>query len=329
MPNNKSPGEDGIIIEFYKIFWNLIGDDLHEVLVHGLENEELSYSQYLALIILLYKKGPRENIKNWRPISLLNVDYKILSKVLAERLKQVLPEIIHFDQKGCVQGRYIGENIRLIEDILHYIDNDELDSIILCQDQEKAYDRVEWNWLYSTMRYFGFGDKFINWIKTLYKNAKSSIMTNGHQSSYFNITRGIRQGDSLSALLYIIQLEPLAQKIRQDPSVEGIKIKLRNQNNQEIEIKGCQYVDDCNTFLKDKSNIKSLTDILAKYEKVSGSKINFDKTKALAVNNLPGLPTEKIGGIELIRGPEKALGVVIRLDDKSNLQSLEQHYCQS
>ena len=320
MPNNKSPGEDGIIIEFYKMFWDLIGDDIHEVFLFGLENEELSYSQYLAVIVLLYKKGARENIKNWRPISLLNVDYKILSKVLAERLKEVLPEIIHQDQKGCVKGRFIGDNIRLLEDIIFEIENNGLDSIILLQDQEKAFDRVEWEWLFATLKYFGFGETFIGWLMTLYKNSQSSIITNGHQSAYFDITRGIRQGDSLSALLYIIQLEPLAQKIRKSTSFDGIKIKLNQMNNYELELKGCQYVDDCNTFLKDKKCIKDFTKILAEYERVSGSKINFDKTKALAVNNLPGSPTEKIDGIELIKGPEKALGIPIGAGSENNSQ---------
>ena len=92
---------------------------------------------------MLYKKGSREDIKNWRPISLLNVDYKILSKVLAERLKSVLPDIIHYDQRGCIPGRYIGENIRLIDDLLFEIENECNDPVILMLDQEKAFDRVE------------------------------------------------------------------------------------------------------------------------------------------------------------------------------------------
>ena len=92
MHNNKSPGEDGIPVEFYKLYWNIISDDLIEVYLKGLDDNQLSYTQYLAIIILLYKKGVREDIRNWRPISLLNVDYKIVSKVLAERLKLVLPE---------------------------------------------------------------------------------------------------------------------------------------------------------------------------------------------------------------------------------------------
>ena len=132
---------------------------------------------------------------------MLNVDYKILSKSLAERLKTVLPEIIHTDQRGCIQGRYIGENIRLIDDLLFEIENqDEHTPVILMLDQEKAFDRVEWNWLYATLVKFNFGEIFIERLKTLYLNSKSSIMTNGFQSEYFEISRGIRQG--IPCLLY-------------------------------------------------------------------------------------------------------------------------------
>ena len=315
MPGNKSPGQDGIIIEFYRLFWDVIGDDLLEVYLNGLNNKELTYSQYLSLIILLYKQGPRENLKNWRPISLLNVDYKILSKVLAERLILVLPEIIHTDQKGCIKGRFIGENIRLIEDLLKEIENLEEEAIIFLQDQFKAFDRVEWSWLFSTMKHFGFGDTFIGWLNTFYKKAKSSVITNGYQSQYFDITRGIRQGDSLSALLYIIQIEPLAEKIRKARSLEGIKVKLSNMNNREIHVRACHYVDDCTSFLKNKTYISRLVSILRKYENVSGSLINFDKTKAL---NITQVVEEKINDIELIPGPEKVLGVPVGGRDYEN-----------
>ena len=134
----------------------------------------------------------------------------MLSKVLAERIKSVLPGIIHRDQTGGISGRYIGENIRLIEDILYEIENHDSEAIILMLDMEKAFDRVEWNWLFKVMKRFNFGDRFISWLQTLYSNAKCSILTNGFQSEYFHISRGIRQGDSLSALLFIIQTEPFA-----------------------------------------------------------------------------------------------------------------------
>ena len=116
--NNKSPWPDGIPVEFYKMYWHTVGEELLNVFHSCLDNRRLAHSQYLTVIKLLYKKGPREDIKNWRPICLLNADYKLLSKVLAERIKSVLPKIIHSDQKGGVDGRYIGENIRLIEDVL-------------------------------------------------------------------------------------------------------------------------------------------------------------------------------------------------------------------
>ena len=321
MPNNKSPGEDGIPIELYKTYFNIMGQDMLDVFRVGLDNRELSYSQYLAVITLLYKKGTREDIRNWRPISLLNTDYKVLSKVLAERLKKVLPEIINSDQRGGVKGRLIGENIRLIEDVLFEIENLEDDAIIFLQDQEKAFDRVEFNWLFSSLKHFNFGDKYISWLKTLYKNSKSSVMTNGVQSSYFSVTRGIRQGDSLSALLYIIQLEPLAEKIRQANDIKGITIKLKNMNNEEVEIKCCQYVDDSNTFLKNKNYIDRLLYILKQYEIVSGSKINLDKTVALAIKSKR---EETISNINLKQGPEKVLGVPIGGTDLNNNKAMWQ-----
>ena len=109
MKKNKSPGQDGICVEFYKMYWNEVKEDLFEVVAKGLDDRRLAHLQYLAIIKLLYKKGDRHNMKNWRPISLLNVDYKILSKTLAERIKCVLPEIIRTDQRGCIQGCFIGE----------------------------------------------------------------------------------------------------------------------------------------------------------------------------------------------------------------------------
>ena len=111
MKNNKSPGPDGIVTEFYKFYWKDIGQDLFEVFQNSLNKELLPQSQYLAVIRLIFKKGERENLKNWRPISLLNTDYKILTKLLAERLIEVLPHIIHRDQKGSVKGRNIGKTL--------------------------------------------------------------------------------------------------------------------------------------------------------------------------------------------------------------------------
>ena len=261
MNNNKSPGHDGICVEFYKLYWNNIKYDFYEVVQQGLENYQLSHSNYLAIIKLLYKKGCRTDIRNWRPISLLNTDFKILSKALAERIKTVLPEIIHTDQRGCIKGRYIGENIRLLEDI---INSKSDDSMILLLDQEKAFDRVEWSWLFKVLKKFNFGDRFIGWIKTMYKYAKSALITNGTISEYFPLSRGIRQGDAMSVLLFIIQAEPLSCMIRNNKDIKGINII---SGGVEREIKLCQYVDDTNIFLKNSTYIAPCLNIIQDFEK--------------------------------------------------------------
>ena len=287
------------------MYWPVVGTDLLEVFRKGLDDSRLAYSQYLAVIKLLYKKGPREETKNWRPISLLNTDYKLLSKVLAERIKSVLPEIIHRDQTGGISGRYIGENIRLIEDILYEMENHDSEAIILMLDMEKTFDRVEWNWLFRVMKRFNFGDRFISWLQTLYSNAKCSILTNGFQSEYFHISRGIRQGDSLSALLFIIQTEPLVQLIRNDDNIEGLTII---NNEHSAMIKGCQFVDDMVTVLKNKQYIMPFLEIVDNYGKVSGAKLNINKT--LGIVSHSNLIDDNYG-IHMTTGPEQMLGVPV------------------
>ncbi len=304
MAINKSPGPDGIVVEFYKMYWNFLGTELLEVIHESVRTEMLPYTQYLAVITLLYKKGQRENIKNWRPISLLNTDAKLYSKVLAERLKKALPEIIHTDQSGCIPGRFIGQNIRLIEDI---IDSKDEDEVLLFIDQEKAFDRVEWSWLFKVLDKFNFGHQFIKYIKILYSNMKSSILTNGTLSEYFDVTRGIRQGDSLSALLYVVQSEPLAEYIRKCSEINGIDIK--GVDDCIYNVKCSQYVDDTTVFLHDASEIDKCIQIIDDFGLASGAKLNKDKTVGIVMNR--NVIKRYNGNIKLTDDNVKALGVPV------------------
>ena len=127
---------------------------------------------------LLHKGGDRDNIRNWRSITSLNTDYKIISKLLANRTKSVLRKLIHSDQKGFVEGRNISESNRMIDDILNYVDEEDQEEIIVFVDQEKAYDRVEWDWVNYVLKGFNFGFKFGGGIQMLFKNAKTCIKTN-------------------------------------------------------------------------------------------------------------------------------------------------------
>ena len=170
---------------------------------------------------------------------------------------------------------------------------------------------MEWDWLFKVLHRFNFGEKFIGWIKTMYQNAKSAIMTNGVVSEYFDISRGIRQGDAMTALLYIIQAEPLAEAIRQNNSIKGIDIR---NGAVRSELKIGQYVDDTIMFLRNSAYIRPCLDIISEYEKVSGAKLNIKKTKGLV------LRPQNVGeceGIDLVLGPEVALGVPVGNDIKN------------
>jgi len=144
MKNGKSPGSDGITAEFYKQYWPVIGSQFLEVINEIYSTNSLCDTQKRGVLTLLHKKGERELLSNWRPITLLNVDYKIIAKVMSSRLKKILPKIIHPDQRAFITGRNIGECVRLTKDIIEYAEESDLEGAIIFLDQEKAFDRVEW-----------------------------------------------------------------------------------------------------------------------------------------------------------------------------------------
>ena len=130
-------------------------------------------------------------LKNWRPLSLLNTDYKILAKIFARRLQVVLPNLIDEDQVAYIKGRYIGENIRKIVDIFEYTDKLTDPGIALFLDFEKAFDTISWQYLYKTLKYYNFGKNFIQRVQVMYNQPLCCVTNNGHASESFQISRGI------------------------------------------------------------------------------------------------------------------------------------------
>ena len=174
MKNGKTPGNDGLTKRIlFDIFCEL-GRLMVTAFNYSFSNGELSTSQKQAVIILIQKKdGDVRFIKNWRPILLLNLDLKIASKAISYRLRQVIPDLIHPDQTAYVKGRYIGESVRVTEDILEHADQENLDDILFAADIEKVFDSVEHNFIISVLKEFGFGPDFLQWTKTMFCNAQS------------------------------------------------------------------------------------------------------------------------------------------------------------
>ena len=166
MESNKSPGSDGLPAEFYKVFWNDINQHLLNALNCAYTKGLLSITLTRGLITLIPKKKKPTNLpKNWRPITLLNCDYKIATKSIASRIRKVLPKIINNDQTGFLKGRFIGENIRLIDSIINYTNTEKIPGLLLFVDFEKAFDSIEWSFIEKTLKYYNFGtSSLVNYL---------------------------------------------------------------------------------------------------------------------------------------------------------------------
>ena len=227
-------------------------------------------SQKQAIICLLDKKKDRTLLKNWRPISLLNVDYKIMSKSLVNRIKPFLNEMINISQTAYVATRNIQDNIRLIADIMYYTKHENKQGFLLSIDFEKAFDTIDTEFLLLVLHKFNFGASFIKWINLIYTESESCVINNGQSSGYFNISRGVRQGDPLSPYLFIMVAEILYGKIQENNNIKGITVK-------DKEIKMCQYADDTTGFIADKRSLVAFLKTVDAFGRVSGLRMNKEK----------------------------------------------------
>ena len=224
----------------------------------------------------VFKKGDRTQLKNWRPITLLTTDYKILSKALANRLHEVLPLIIHSDQTASIRGRTINDNARLLHDVIAYANTYSVPLAVVSVDQMKAFDRVSHDFLFKCLKRFGFGPSFIQWIQVLYNSVSSSVKVNGWLTAFVHLERGLRQGCPLSMPLYVLTAESMAINIRSNPGIHGVK-----PPGSEDEVKLSQFADDTTLLLTDEQSIVETFRVFDRYELASGAKINQSKCKGL------------------------------------------------
>ena len=314
MKINKSPGLDGLSAEFYKVFWDDIGPILVDVYNECFDEGQLTDSLNLSVISLIFKDGDKTHIENYRPISLSNTDYKILAFVMANRVQNVIGNIIDTDQTAYIKGRYMGTNIRLVNDIIDHFEKIQKNGLMFFADFKKAFDSLNWNFMIKALQFLNFGNSFIRWINTIYAAPKACIKNNGYISDSFELHRGIKQGCPISALLFVIAVEVLAIQIRQSQSLKGYNFGTSSKN-----IKISQYADDCILFLNSKEELYSAINILQQFGNVSGLKLNTAKCKGLWIGAHKHLQTKT--NLLGIKWPEslKYLGVYIG-HNKNDLQ---------
>ena len=209
-----------------------------------------------------------------------------------------------------MKGRFIGENIRLINSIIQYATEKNIPGLLLFIDFEKAFHSLEWSFIHGTLRSYGFGASLINWVKTLYSHTESCILNNGWASNFFEIQRGVRQGCRLSPYLCILSAEVLATAIRKNTNIKGISV-----NN--VEIKLSQYADDTTLILDgSRESLLSSLAMLDDFSKVSGLRLNDKKTEALWIGASIGNVKILLSGKEL-KWPKdkvKSLGLWLSTD---------------
>ena len=312
MQNNKAPGCDGLSSEFYKCFWPDIKDMLIESLNEGYTQGGLSESQRQGILTLLFKKGDRKILDNWRPISLLNTDYKILARVLSQRLQRVIQKIISFDQTGYIKGRSASDNLRLVQDVIDYCNNLEEQGLILFLDFKQAFDCVNHEFLFETLKRFNFKESFIQWVKVLYINAEGKVINNGWISQSFKIKRGVRQGCPLSALLFVLVVEVMASRIRSNKNIHGINIPIR-EDPFTYELRISQLADDTALFVNSiQAGNVAIQDVIT-FGEHAGLKLNYDKTKVMPLN-INYDEDNFVNDLDWTEEPIKYLGVVLSLN---------------
>jgi hypothetical protein len=285
--NLKAPGPDGMSSLIYKSFWDIVGDQVTDEVLAVLEGGPMPDNWNDTSIVLIPKVKNPEKVTELRPISLCNVLYKIISKVLANRLKLILPEIISPNQNAFVPGRLISDNILVAYEMTHYLKNKREGNVgyaAIKLDMSKAYDRVEWTFLRDIMLKMGFSTNWVDLIMKCVTTVSYRIKVNGDLSSAFTPERGLRQGDPLSPYLFLLCAEgfsALLHKAEAEGLISGVKICPAAPSVSHL-----LFADDSLILIRaTKEDATQLQNILDLYERCSGQMINKLKSAVLFSRN--------------------------------------------
>ena len=278
----------------------------------GYNNKEISPEMTFGVLNLIPKANKDSRLlKNLRPITLLNTDYKIIEKSISNRLKEALQLIINEDQTGFMPGRRISTNIRKVIDLIKYTEingeNDEY--VILNCDFLKCFDMVEFTCIEGAMRHFNFAEYLIDWVKILYSNFKIEIQNNGYFSEKIDVSRSIHQGGCCSAELFLICAEILAILLRENDDIEGIIV------NKIINLL-IQFADDLDVAMKlTEKGLKAVISVFEHFRHISGFTLNYDKTCLYCLSSMAIAKEYTLCPFKWTDKPTNILGVMVSPDD--------------
>ena len=281
MSNDKTPGQDGLTADFYKVFWTRLKTPFMDMMNYTQEEERLHDTARKGILNLIPKnEKDTRYIKDLIPITLLNTDYKIIEKTIADKMLPALEHIICEDQRGFMKDRRISVNIRKMLDIMHHAQKEDLEAVIVSLDFVKCFDKCSFSILHGSLDYFGFGQVVKQWTKILYDDFTVKIQNNGYFSEPIPIKKGVHQGGCCSSVYFLVIAEILAIALRENIDIDGITIKdIRNLLNQ--------FADDMDIFsLCNEKSVQAIYQELEYFRKQSGFTVSYDKTTIYRVGSL-------------------------------------------
>ncbi|CAN0905660.1 LINE-1 retrotransposable element ORF2 protein [Linum grandiflorum] len=310
MNSDKSPGPDGFTAGFYKQFWEVVGGDVTDAILSFFEGNKLPHFVNSISLALIPKRPNAVDAKDYRPISCCNVIYKAISKVLANRLRYVLPELIDASQSAFIQGRLIGDNILLAHEMLRtYSRPNVTPRCAIKVDLMKAFDSIEWPFLLDVLAAMRFPPIFVGWIRECLVSAKMSVCLNGTLCGYFSARKGLRQGDPISPYLFVICMEVLSCLFAASARA---KIYSMHPQCQGTQLTHLGFADDLIVFTKaTTSGVASVVSILNEFKQLSGLHFNPEKSE-IYVAGLPENTAKQLAcesGFALGQLPFRYLGV--------------------
>ncbi|GJS09792.1 RNA-directed DNA polymerase, eukaryota [Tanacetum coccineum] len=278
---DKAPGPDGFTFGFFRHFWHLVDRDVCEAVRYFFKFSDLPKGCNSSFIALIPKIPDANLVKDFRPISLIGSIYKIIAKILTNRLVDVLGGIINEVQSAFIKDRQILDGPFILNEVMSWCKKKKKQTLLFKVDFEKAYDSVRWDFLDDVLGKFGFGDKWRKWIQCCLHSSKGSIIINGSPTDEFQFGRGLKQGDPLSPFLFLLIMESLHisfQRVVDAGMFHGIDV------GGLVNLSHMFYADDA-VFIGEwsESNITSLIHVLDCFHKVSGLKINMCKSKIMGI----------------------------------------------
>ncbi|CAL1408297.1 unnamed protein product [Linum trigynum] len=288
MGSKQAPGSDDFTGKFFKAFWDVVGSSVIDAVCSFFATSRMLRSFNHTWLTLIPKVETVENMRQLRPISLCQFVYKVITKIMAERLACILSQIISEGQNAFIRERQIVDNVLLGHELMHYLKiktRGKKGYMALKVDMEKAYNRVEWSFLLAVLDKMGFNSVWQGWIHECLRSSSFSVLMNGSPSGFFSPSRGLRQGDPLSPLLFLLCTEGFSALLRKaitENKLEGIKVAPRAPR-----ISHLFFADDSYLFLRGTlQECENLMVVLNEYEELSGQKVNLAKSAVCFSNNI-------------------------------------------